>query len=184
MHTSSQSTEKWNTKTLFGNCLKLSEPWDANRPFQELVQRVQAIQTFSNDRGWTIANEDIVDTVYTLVYSTGLFYENCDKWDNKQRDENTWANLQAHFQAAQRKYKRKKSSTCAGEYHGVNNIKDMDGTHYALINLAKAAAADRETIMPQCKTISDRTKTVAALTRQRQKATTGYNRGSEMPVER
>ena len=26
---------------LIGNCVMLSEPWDANTPFQELVQRVQ-----------------------------------------------------------------------------------------------------------------------------------------------
>ena len=60
----------------------------------------------------------------------------------------------------------------------------MDRTHNALINLATAAAADRETMMSQCKTIADRTKTVAALTRQLQQATTGYNRGSGMPVDR
>ena len=29
---------------LVGNCLKLSETWDANRPPQELVKRVQEIQ--------------------------------------------------------------------------------------------------------------------------------------------
>ena len=52
---------------LVENCLKLSEPWDANRPFQELVQRVQAIQEFVNDGGWTIDDKDIVDTIYTLV---------------------------------------------------------------------------------------------------------------------
>ena len=60
---------------LVGNCSKLLEPWDVNRPFQELVQRVQEIQEFANDRGRTIADEDIVDTIYTLVYNTSLFYD-------------------------------------------------------------------------------------------------------------
>ena len=58
------------------------------------------------------------------MYNTGLLYNDCYKWYDKQRDEKNWANFQAHFQAAQRKYKRKKkSSTCAGGYHGANNIK-------------------------------------------------------------
>ena len=57
-----------------------------NRPFQELVQRVQEIQEFSNTGGQTIADEDIVNTIYTLVYNTGLFYDDCDKWDDKYRD--------------------------------------------------------------------------------------------------
>ena len=95
----------------------------------------------------------------------GLFYDNCDKWDDMPRDEKTWANFQAHFQAAQRNFKRKqKLSTRAGGYHGANNLREMNGTHYALINLAISAAADRDTMMTRCKTIADLTTKVAALT--------------------
>ena len=56
--------------------------------------------------------------------------------------------------------------------------------HDALIILETASAADRETMMLQCKTIANLTKTVAALTRNLHQATTGYNRGSGMPVDR
>ena len=104
---------------LVGNRSKLSEPWDANRPFQELVQRVQEIQEFMNDGGRKFSEEDIVDTVYTLVYNTGLFYDDCDKWDDMQCDEKTWANFQAHLQAEQQKFERKqKVSTSTRAYHG------------------------------------------------------------------
>ena len=34
-----------------------------------------------------------------------------------------------------------------GGYHGSNNLREMDGMHDALINLATADAADRETMM-------------------------------------
>ena len=117
-----------------------------------------------------------------LVYNTGLFYDECNKWDEKQRDEKTWENFQAHFQSAQRKYKRKqKLSTRAGVYNGANNIKEMDETHDSLINLAMAATEDRETMMSQNKTIADLTKTVAALTRQLQQGTSGKDRGPRFP---
>ena len=77
------------------------------------------------------------------MYNTGLFYNDCDKWDDRQRDEKTWADFQAHFQAVQQKYKRnQKSSTRAGGYHEANKIKDMDGTHDSLINLETAAVSD------------------------------------------
>ena len=149
------------------------------------MQQVKEIQEFANNRGRTIAYEDIVDTIYTLVYNTGLLYDDCDKWDDKKHDKKTWANFQAHFQEAQRKFKRKqKSLTRAGGYHGANNIKEMDGTHDALINLATAAAEVREKMMSQCKNIADLTKTVATLTRKLQQATTGYNRGSGLSVDR
>ena len=114
-----------------------------------------------------------------------MFYDDCDKWDKKQRDEKIWANFRSHFQSAQRKYKRKqKSSTRAGGYHGANKIKEMDGTHDALINLSMSAAEDIDTMMSQNKTIANLTKTVAALTRQLQKATSGKNRGPGFPGDR
>ena len=101
---------------LVGNRSKLLEPWDANRPFEESVQQIQEIKEFANDGGRTIAYKEIVDTIHMLVYNTGLYYEDCDKWEDKKRNEKTWANFQAHFQAAQRKYKRKqKVSTRAGD---------------------------------------------------------------------
>ena len=67
------------SEDLVGNRSKLLEPGDANRPFQELVQQVKEIQEFANDGGRTIADEDIVDMIYTLVYNTGLFYDDYDK---------------------------------------------------------------------------------------------------------
>ena len=47
------------------------------------------MQEFENGGGRTIADKDIVDTIYTLVYNTGLFYDDCDRWDDKQRDKKT-----------------------------------------------------------------------------------------------
>ena len=69
---------KVENQDLLGNRLKLLEPWDANRKFQELVQRVHEIQEFLNDGGRTIYDKDIFNTIYMLVYNTGLFYDNCE----------------------------------------------------------------------------------------------------------
>ena len=44
-----------------------------------------------------------MDTMYTIVYNTGLFYDECDKWDDKKRARKTWVNFQAHFQSEQLK---------------------------------------------------------------------------------
>ena len=60
----------------------------------------------------------------------------------------------------------------------------MDGTYDALINLATAAAADRYTMMTQCKTISGLNATIAALTQKLQQANAVNKRGSVTPVER
>ena len=87
--------------------------------------------------------------MYTIVYNTVLFYDDCDKWDNTERADKTRANFQAHFQATQRKYKRKqKFSTRLEGYQGANNLRETgEDTHDALINLATAAVVDRDTMM-------------------------------------
>ena len=145
-----------------------------------MVQRVQKIQEFANDGGQTIAYKDIVDTIYMLVYNTGLFYDDCDKWYDMNSDKKTWANFQANFQAAQHNFKRKqKVSTCAGGNHIANKLREMDGTHDALINLTTADAANRETMISQCKTIANLTATVATLTQQLHQANGVNNRGPE-----
>ena len=53
------------------------------------MQIVQEIQEFANDGVRTISDEDMFDIIYTLVYNTGLFYDNCDKWDDMQRNKKT-----------------------------------------------------------------------------------------------
>ena len=99
--------------------------------------------------------------------------------------QKNWVNFQAHFQAEHRKYKRKqKVSTRAGGYHGANNLRKMNGTHDSLINLTTEDTANREKMMSQCKTITDLTATISALTQKLQQANAVYNRGSGIPVER
>ena len=101
-----------------------------------------------------------------------------------QRNEKTWANFQVNFKAAQQKHKRKqKVSTRAGGYHGANNLREIYGTHDALINLSTAAVADRETMMSQCKTTSDLIVTDSALNQKLQKENAVHNRGSVIPVD-
>ena len=60
----------------------------------------------------------------------------------------------------------------------------MDGKHDALINLLTAAAANRETMMSQCKTIAYLTASVADLTQQLHQTNTVHTRGSGIPVYR
>ena len=125
-----------------------------------------------------IIDKYIVDTIYTLVDNTGLFHDYCEIWYNRPRDKKTWSNFQAHFQAAQRKFKtKKKVSTRSGGYHVANNLREMDGTHDAIVNLVTTAAANRDTMISQCKTIADLTATVSALTQQLQQVNAVNNRG-------
>ena len=99
--------------------------------------------------------------------------------------QKNWVNFQAHFQAEHRKYKRKqKVSTRAGGYHGANNLRKMNGTHDSLINLTTEDTANREKMMSQCKTITDLTATISALTQKLQQANAVNSRGSGIAIDR
>ena len=65
-----------------------------------------------------------------------------------------------------------------------DTISDKDEDKDANINLATSAVVDRETMMSQCKLITNLTTSVAALTHQLQQASTVHNRGSGIPVDR
>ena len=84
---------------LVGNWSKLADLWDTSFPFQELVQRFQDIQEFETNGGRTIPDDNTVDKIYTIFYNIWLFYDDCDKWDDKETANTNWEKLQAHFQA-------------------------------------------------------------------------------------
>ena len=61
-------------------------------------------------------------------------------------------------------------------YHGANNLQETgEDTHDALINLATAAAADRDTTTTQIKTTVYLTATITNFTQHIQKATVRIN---------
>ena len=93
-----------------------------------------------------------------------------------ERTKKPWAKFHAHFQASQRKYKMKqKVSTRLAEYQGAYNHQATgEETHKYLVNLEVVAAADRDTMMNQIKTISDLIKTTANLTQQLKKSDREY----------
>ncbi len=154
---------------LINNRMKLTEEWDPNLPFSHITQRVQAVQEYATDGKRPINKKDIMDAIYTVVFNTGMFYEDCEKWNDKDPTDMTWTNFQNHFIEAQRRLKRRqKATTKVGGYHGANAVvQDQLGqANDALINLAAAATADREMMQLQAKTIADQMRTINDLTQQ------------------
>ena len=50
---------------------------------------------------------DITDVLYTVIYNTGEYYEECKKRSDKAPGDKTWENFQTFFQDAQRKLCKK-----------------------------------------------------------------------------
>ena len=66
---------------------------------------------------------DITNVLYTVIYNTGAYYEECNKWLDKATGDKNWENFQTFLQDAQRKLRKKSQATTQKTgYHGVNGI--------------------------------------------------------------
>ena len=89
------------------NKVKLGEEWDPTTSSQTLVTKVQDIQEFATYGGRSIAEVDITNVIYTVIYNTGAHYEECNKCSYKATGYKTWENLQTFFPDTQRKLHKK-----------------------------------------------------------------------------
>ena len=158
---------------LVANRHRLSEEWDANRPFTDLIQRVQEVQEYARDGQRPISEHDIVDAIYTVVYNTGIFFDDCNEWDDKPMSSKTWLNFKQHFNAAQLKARRRQKATAKmGGFHGANSIQhqeqqaQLDNAENALINLMTTAAEDKEQMRQKDKIIADQVLLITSLNQQ------------------
>ena len=158
---------------LVANTHRLHDEWDANRSFTDLIQRVQEVQEYARDGQRPISDADVVDAIYTVIYNTGMFFDDCSNWDDKPTQSKTWPNFKQHFNAAQLKARRRqKAATKMGGFHGANSIHhqeqqaQLDNAESALINMLTTAAEDREQMKQKDKIIADQVLLIASLTQQ------------------
>ena len=96
---------------LVANRVKTGDEWDPNTPFQNLVTKVQEIQEFTTYGGRSIEEVEITNVLYTVIYNTEEYCEECKKWSDKAIEYKTWENFQTFFQYAQKKIIKKSQAT-------------------------------------------------------------------------
>jgi hypothetical protein len=155
---------------LRANAKRLDEDWDPNQPIQTLYSRIKEIQTYAQAGNRTFTDHQIVDAAFTIIYNTGVYYDDCDDWLDLATAEQTWTSFQKHFATAHRKAKRKQRTTQSEGYHGANAAlqtdtalqSENDATIDALANMATAMSADRATMSQLTKSIAELTAQLTA----------------------
>ena len=112
---------------------------------------------------------DITYVLYTVIYNTGAYCEECKKWSDKAMGDKTWENFQTFFQNAQRNLRKNSQATTQNTgYHGINEMvpHGLEDTNKALINVALEAVPDKETIASQTRIIERLRNTISNLTAQ------------------
>ena len=125
--------------------------WDPNSPFDCLIKQVEDGQDYANDGGQPYTTKQLLRIAYTLVFKTGLYFEDCKTWNACPATARTWDNFKTHFQTAQcLLHNQMRTTKQAGFHSNLAQHQPLPATQppaeyqEALINLASSAAADRE----------------------------------------
>jgi len=137
---------------------KMKLPWDPNSPFETVIGQVEDAVEYAEDGNEPITPQQIVNKAYTIVYNTGMYFDDCDTWDIKPQADKTWTNFKTHFLAAAKRVNLRRHTAQQAGFHGANNTMDVDestsGAMEALANLAQASITDRDTISEMQSTIT------------------------------
>ncbi len=96
---------------LGANAKPRDKDWDPNQPMQMLYSQIKEIQAYAQASSITFTDHQIVDPTYTIIYKTGVYYNDCNDWFDTLMANHTWLHFQKQFTAAQRKGKCKQCTT-------------------------------------------------------------------------
>ena len=149
-------------RELEDNDTRMRALWDPNSPFDCLVQQLEDGQDYADDGGQPYTANQLLCIAYTLIFKTGLYFEDCKAWNTKLNNEKTWTNFKAHFQRAQRLLHDQLRTTKQAGFtsnlaiqHHPNNTQPPPEYRDALVNLATSAAADRELLTKLATTVAN-----------------------------
>ena len=133
------------------NNMKMRATWDPNSPFDCLIKQIEDGQDYANDGGQPCTAEQLLCIAYTLVFKTGLYFEDCKVWNAHPAPARPWDNFKTHFQNAQRLLRDQMRTTKQAGFHSnLAHHQPLPATQppveyqEALINLASSTATDRE----------------------------------------
>lgn len=135
---------------LLNNQKEINTPWDPNTPFETLIDQIEECAEFAEAGNQPYTAPQILNTAYTLVYNTGMFFEDCKLWNRKPDADKTWVNFKTHFLEAQRELRLQQQTTKQAGYQAnlsyqQENVEQQHrDTAEALANLATATSTDRQ----------------------------------------
>ena len=77
--------------------------WDANSPIEMLFNQIEDAQDFASAARQPYSNNQLLTMAYNLVYTMGLFFDDCKAWNHLPANQKTMDNFKTTFQQAQRK---------------------------------------------------------------------------------
>ena len=73
---------------------KFRSDWDPNSPIETLINQFETCQEFATDGNDPYPESTILNNAYNLVYKSGMFFEDCEKWMDQPHHQQDMGQLQ------------------------------------------------------------------------------------------
>lgn len=168
---------------------RMNTAWDPSTPFELLIDQIEESIQIADAGEQPYTQPQILNTAYSLIFNTGLFFDDCKVWNAKPPIDKNWPHFKTHFMEANRQLRMQQRTAQQAGYHAANaayyppsaNQQLFDDTAEALANLATAAATDRQAFSQLTNTIAQLTEQIKekdALIVKLQKAPAGRQRNN------
>ena len=68
----------------------MKTPWNPSTPFETLLQQLDDAQEYTDAGGQPFTTAQLLTTALSLVFNTGLFFDDCKEWNRKDPADKTW----------------------------------------------------------------------------------------------
>jgi hypothetical protein len=99
----------------------MCQTYDPSRPIEDLFKQMQDGQAYAKAGQKPYGKQQIINIVYTLVFNTGVYGDECKEWKKYDILEKTWENFKAHFTAEHRLYRKQTQTAQSTGYQSANH---------------------------------------------------------------
>jgi hypothetical protein len=131
-------------QTLVDNQASMQKPWDPNTPFETLIEQIEDAMEVADAATQAYTDAQVLTLAYTLVYNTGLYFDECKAWNAKSAADKTWDLFKLFFLQAQAELRLQQTATSSRNGFSAFVNDQENETNETLANIATAQAADRQ----------------------------------------
>jgi hypothetical protein len=88
-------------QTLIHTQTNMQKPWDPNTPFETLIEQLEDAMEVTDAATQAYTDAQVLTLAYTLVYNTGLYFDECKTWNAKPSTKTIWDTFKTFFLNAQ-----------------------------------------------------------------------------------
>ena len=150
-----QAYGQLNAQKLIDNQTAMNKDWDPSTPFETLIEQIEDAMEVADAATQAFSDAQILTLSYTLVYNTGLYFDECKEWKAKPAADKTWDEFKTFFLSAQAELREQQQATSGRLGFAAYGADKENQTADALACLGAAQEADRQAFCKLVITNSD-----------------------------